>query len=85
MDARPRARAQVGVVYSSGNVWANVQPAGAPWDLAWDLDQGACWRPFFGGVLPPRELASTQASRLLWVQAAALLQPVECRGKSAGR
>ncbi|GBF93799.1 hypothetical protein Rsub_06131 [Raphidocelis subcapitata] len=51
---------EVGTVYDSANVWANVQPSGHPWDMRWNLADGAAWRPLFGAVLPPRELASMQ-------------------------
>ena len=60
---------QVGTLYSPSNVWVNVQPSGAPWDIAWDLGQASEWRPFFGAVLPPRELAAMQVRswRVKWV------------------
>ena len=50
----------VGVVYDQSNVWANIQPSGHPWDISWDLRQAAGWRPFFGPVIPPRDLATLQ-------------------------
>lgn len=50
----------VGLVYSAHNIWANVQQAGGPWAMSWDLGNAAAWRPFFGPLLPPRELATLQ-------------------------
>jgi hypothetical protein len=61
---------QVGIVYSAHNIWANVQETGHPWDMVWDLSEAVCWRPFFGPVLPHRELASLQVMwgtcRICW-------------------
>lgn len=51
---------QVGTVYSSDNVWANIQASGHPWDISWHLGDASTWKPFFGPVLPLRELASIQ-------------------------
>lgn len=51
---------QVGTVYNSSNIWANIQDSGRPWDISWHLGDTAAWKPFFGPVLPPRELASIQ-------------------------
>ncbi len=53
----------VGVVYDGDNMWANVQPTGHPWEMNWDLSDGSAWRPFFGAVLPWRELATVQVRR----------------------
>lgn len=47
-------------MYSPSNVWVNVQASGHPWDMCWDLGSASGWRPFFGGALAPRELASMQ-------------------------
>jgi hypothetical protein len=43
---------QVGTVYSSDNVWANIQDSGHPWDISWHLGDASAWKPFFGPVLP---------------------------------
>jgi hypothetical protein len=51
---------QVGTVYSSDNLWANIQESGHPWDIGWQLGDSSAWKPFFGPVLQPRELASIQ-------------------------
>lgn len=41
-------------------MWANIQDSGHPWDISWHLGEGAAWRPFFGPLLPLRELATIQ-------------------------
>jgi hypothetical protein len=51
---------QVGTVYNNDNIWANVQDSGHPWDINWHLGDTTAWKPFFGPVLPLRELASIQ-------------------------
>lgn len=51
---------QVGTVYNSDNIWANVQDSGHPWDINWHLGDATAWKPFFGPVLALRELASIQ-------------------------
>eukprot|EP00878_Enallax_costatus_P033652 GHUV01037194.1.p1 GENE.GHUV01037194.1~~GHUV01037194.1.p1 ORF type:complete len:205 (+),score=76.54 GHUV01037194.1:30-617(+) len=53
---------EVGVLYNRDNIWANIQLSGHPWDVSWNLADHGCWRPFFGAVLPPRELASIQVA-----------------------
>lgn len=53
---------QVGIVYSRDNIWANIQLSGHPWDISWNLGDSSCWRPFFGAVLQPREMASIQVT-----------------------
>jgi hypothetical protein len=52
--------AQVGTVYSATNIWVNIQEGGRPWDISWQLADPAAWRPFFGELLPHKELASLQ-------------------------
>jgi hypothetical protein len=54
---------EVGTIYSTANIWANVQATGHPWELDWGL-AGPGWRAFFGQALPLRELASVQVGRL---------------------
>jgi hypothetical protein len=51
---------QAGTLYSCDNMWANVQLSGHPWDISWALGDANCWRPFFGPVLPAREMACIQ-------------------------
>jgi hypothetical protein len=58
-------RLQVGTLYSCDNVWANIQLSGHPWDISWALADANCWRPFFGPVLPAREMACIQVRRCL--------------------
>lgn len=55
---------QVGMVYDGINMWANVQASGQPWDMRWNLGARREWRPFFGDVLPLREVATLQVSTL---------------------
>lgn len=50
----------MGTLYSCDNVWANIQLSGHPWDISWALPDASCWRPFFGPVLPAREMACIQ-------------------------
>jgi hypothetical protein len=47
-------------VYAVDNIWANIQDSGHPWDISWHLGDDAAWKPFFGPLLPLRELASIQ-------------------------
>ncbi|KAF6253870.1 hypothetical protein COO60DRAFT_1642856 [Scenedesmus sp. NREL 46B-D3] len=51
---------EAGTLYSCDNVWANTQLSGHPWDISWALGDANCWRPFFGAVLPAREMACIQ-------------------------
>lgn len=57
-----RSWCQVGTVYNSDNIWANVQDSGHPWDINWHLGDASAWKPFFGPILPLRELASIQVT-----------------------
>ncbi|KAF6253850.1 hypothetical protein COO60DRAFT_1463007 [Scenedesmus sp. NREL 46B-D3] len=54
-----------GTLYSCDNVWANTQLSGHPWDISWALGDANCWRPFFGAVLPAREMACIQLLALI--------------------
>ena len=56
----------VGCVFDDNNVWANVQVADRPSEMAWILTDPKCWRPFFGprGYPQPRTLQSVQAEAL---------------------
>jgi hypothetical protein len=53
----------VGQVYDGGNVWANVQPSGRPWEMRWNLSAAKDSVPFFGPALPQREMASIQVRK----------------------
>ncbi len=44
---------------TSYNIWANIQEAGAPYDIEFDVLNPYHWRPFFGARMPP-PLASLQ-------------------------
>ncbi len=44
---------------TSYNIWANIQDAGAPYDMEFDVLNPYHWRPFFGNRMPP-PLASLQ-------------------------
>jgi hypothetical protein len=55
----------VGTVYNNDNIWVNIQDSGHPWEVSWHLGDAAAWKPFFGPVLPLRELASIQVRQLL--------------------
>ncbi len=51
----------VGCLVSDKNIWANLQPTGAPWKVRFNLAAGADWMPFWSASFPLRELPSLQA------------------------
>ena len=38
---------RVATVFNSQNVWANIQPSSAPWQMNWNLSNARDWQPFF--------------------------------------
>lgn len=51
---------QVGMVYSSSNIWANIQPTAAPWDISWSLTNTTQWKSLFNTTEEGKELATLQ-------------------------
>jgi hypothetical protein len=42
----------VGIVFGSQNVWANIQPECEPWRIDWNFHDSKKWLPFFTGGAP---------------------------------
>lgn len=58
--------ASIGCVFDDNNVWANMQLADRPDEMAWNLSDPKCWKPFFGrgGFPTPKTLQSVQSESL---------------------
>eukprot|EP00775_Hariotina_reticulata_P004277 gene4277-4531_t len=76
---------QVGLVYNSDNLWANIQLTGHPWDMTWNLADQNAWRPFFGPVLSHREMASIQPPPVYTDLAPHFYEELEARVEEAVR
>ena len=54
---------EIGVVFNSDNVWANVQAHGRPHEMNWNLNDAHGWRPFFSaGSFPHRAMPTVQTA-----------------------